>query len=341
MTRSYQAALTGACLSICVPSAALADMPVAEPLKHAPIGLMGDHRHHSGEWMTSYRFMRMEMRGLRDGTNDVRPTDIFVPGKPPTFPVAPTRMTMDMHMLGLMYGWSDSITFMAMVPWLENEMDHHVTPMPANNFTTKTEGFGDVKLSALIGLETGLPGTTHITLGVSLPTGSIDEKGQTPSGYVVLPYPMQLGSGTYDALIGATWQAGQEDWAWGAQYSGTIRLGKNDRSYRLGNSHEATIFMSHALNENLSASARLKAQHIGKIDGADAALNPTLAPTADPDNHGGRYADAILGLNWVGLEGAPKGHRLAAEYSWPIHQDLNGPQMKRVGTLTLGWQKAF
>ncbi|MGB1087934.1 MAG: transporter, partial [Alphaproteobacteria bacterium] len=227
MKPSFKATLAGAALSVFVITPVLADMPVAEPLKHAPIGVMGDHRHHAGEWMTSYRFMRMEMRGLRDGTNDVSPTDIFVPGKPPTFPVAPTRMTMDMHMLGAMYGWSHHITLMAMVPWLENEMDHHVTPMPANNFTTKTEGLGDVKLSALMGVETDLPGTTHITLGVSLPTGSIDEKGQTPAGYVVLPYPMQLGSGTYDALIGGTWQNGQGDWAWGAQYSGVIRLGEN------------------------------------------------------------------------------------------------------------------
>jgi hypothetical protein len=28
---------------------------------HAPIGVMGDHRHHQGELMFSYRYMRMWM----------------------------------------------------------------------------------------------------------------------------------------------------------------------------------------------------------------------------------------------------------------------------------------
>ena len=30
---------------------------------HAPIGVMGDHLHKRGEWMLSYRFMRMNMEG--------------------------------------------------------------------------------------------------------------------------------------------------------------------------------------------------------------------------------------------------------------------------------------
>ena len=33
---------------------------------HAPIGVMGDHMHAKGEWMVSYRFMRMAMSGSRE-----------------------------------------------------------------------------------------------------------------------------------------------------------------------------------------------------------------------------------------------------------------------------------
>jgi hypothetical protein len=32
---------------------------------HAPIGVMGNHRHKSGEFMVSYRFMYMDMEGNR------------------------------------------------------------------------------------------------------------------------------------------------------------------------------------------------------------------------------------------------------------------------------------
>ena len=43
---------------------------------HAPIGVMGDHLHKAGEWMLSYRFMRMDMAGNRDGTSDLSPEEI-------------------------------------------------------------------------------------------------------------------------------------------------------------------------------------------------------------------------------------------------------------------------
>ena len=36
---------------------------------HAPIGVMGDHPPKTGEWMLSYRFMRMHLEGNRIGTN--------------------------------------------------------------------------------------------------------------------------------------------------------------------------------------------------------------------------------------------------------------------------------
>lgn len=38
--------------------------------------------------------------------------------------VALTQMDMSMHMLGVMYAPSDDLTLVAMMPWVENEMDH-------------------------------------------------------------------------------------------------------------------------------------------------------------------------------------------------------------------------
>ena len=43
---------------------------------HAPIGVMGDHMHKKGEWMLSYRYMRMNMEGNQIGENEVTPEDI-------------------------------------------------------------------------------------------------------------------------------------------------------------------------------------------------------------------------------------------------------------------------
>ena len=63
----------------------------------------------------------------------------------------------------------------------------------------------------------------HANVGLSFPTGSINERDKNPMSMgnnVRLPYPMQNGSGTYDFLPGLTYIGKQEVWSWGAQASG-------------------------------------------------------------------------------------------------------------------------
>ena len=121
---------------------------------HAPIGVMGDHRHEKGEVMFSYRFMNMLMEGMRDGTASLNSADVTATNGSYNFMVTPTRMPMTMHMGGAMFGLSDEVTLMAMVPYLSNSMDH-VTRM-GKSFTTESSGIGDLKTGAIIGLgETG------------------------------------------------------------------------------------------------------------------------------------------------------------------------------------------
>ena len=143
----------------------------------APIGVMGAHAHMQGMWMFSYQFMRMDMDGNRDGSDRVSTNKVLK-----DYMVAPKNMTMDMHMLGAMYGVNDNVTVMLMVPYLDQEMDH-VTRTGAK-FTTRTNGIGDVKLSSLIQLQKWNGGQLNFNAGISIPTGSIDEKDDTPAGAI-------------------------------------------------------------------------------------------------------------------------------------------------------------
>lgn len=63
--------------------------------------------------------------------------------------------------------------------------------------------------------------------------------------------------------------------------------------------------------------------------------------TANPEFYGGSSLLGYLGLNLAGQHGWIRGQRLALEFGAPITQDLNGPQMQRDWSLTLGWQYAF
>lgn len=306
---------------------------------HAPIGVMGEHVHKAGDFMLSYRFMFMQMEGNREGNDRLSDQEVRDRG----FPVVPTDMTMEMHMFGLMFAPTDDVTLMLMVPYVRLAMDHKAGATLGDvKFTTESEGIGDIKLASLIKLYRVDHRQFHINVGLSLPTGQINERGRsTPPGNVILPYPMQIGSGTVDLLLAGTYVYQQDKWSVGTQANGVIRLNENYRDYTLGNRFELTGWFQYQLLEQLSASLRLDYNLWGNIDGADPALNPAQVPTADPGRRGGQRLDLLLGANWQFTDGCLKGHRLAIEGGIPVWQRLDGPQLEVTWLMTVGWQFAF
>lgn len=305
------------------------------PDGHAPIGVMGDHTHGAGEVMFSYRFMRMDMAGNRDGTTDLTPAQVLQ-----QFPVTPTEMTTDMHMFGAMYAPTDELTLSVMAPYIFKSMEH-VTRM-GTRFTTQSDGFGDIQLMGLYKILDQDRQRIHFNAGISFPTGSTNRRDDTPAGpNQVLPYPMQLGSGTFDLHPGITYLGQSDHWSWGGQALGTIRLGTNGNSYRLGNRFNLTGWGARRWNNWFSTSIRLKGATWGNIIGADPRLNPAIIPTANPNLRGGTRLDVGLGLNFLVNQGVLAGHRLAVEFALPVYQSLDGPQLETDWVLTLGWQKAF
>ncbi len=334
------------------PTAARADA-------HAPIAVMGDHMHSAGEWMISYRFAAMSMSGnLYRGNSassdwiaeNVPNTFFGMPGQPPTLRIVPQEMDMTMHMAGAMYAPTDWLTLMAMAMYMEKEMDlvtyqGMMGTARLGRFTTRSSGWGDASVTALIRLYREGTTQVHLNAGLSLPTGSITETDQvlTPMGMVMemrLPYGMQLGAGTYDAMPGITYLDRRGDVSWGAQYRGTIRLGENDEGYALGDAHQLTAWAAYQAAPWISMSARLAARTQGAIDGRDARIMGPVQ-TADPENYGGEFVDLSFGVNLIGQSGILFDHRLAAEFILPLHQDPNGLQMERDWQFMIGYQKAF
>ena len=301
----------------------------------APIGVMGGHIHSKGDLMFTYRYMTMHMDGNRDGKERLSNSEVLA-----NYMVTPTQMDMRMHMFGVMYAPTDKITLMAMLPYVKNSMKH--ITRTGIKFTTKAEGIGDLKLSGLIKLSNSDHHQVHLNMGISLPTGSIDERDDTPAANnAKLPYPMQLGSGTYDLIPGITYLGHNSNYSWGAQGLATIRLGENSNDYTLGNKVELTSWLEHKWTSALSASIRLKATRWSDIDGADPDLNPMMISTADPDLRDGSRADVLIGINYTGDKGTLKGNRFTIELGKPVYQNLDGPQLETDYLLTAGWQYIF
>jgi len=311
------------------------------------------HQHARGAWMFEYRFMRMDMAGLLNGTDDVATTDISgaLPGMPPTkdptkdYLMAPTAMTMDMQMLMAMYGLTDRVSMMLMGSYIRNDMDM-VMHMPAMDMVgnMKTDGVGDVLLGAMDAVNENWTAS----FSVSIPTGDIDQRvnvtmqGTIPmtgmpvstTNNIKAGYPMQLGSGTWDLVSSVTYADSTDRFGWGFQATYRWRLGKNDNDYALGNVLQAFGWGKYVLTPKLLGIGKLTVADWGRIDGQDPELNPDLAPTTDPGATGGTRVDLSLGLN--GFLGTA--HVLGIEIGLPVYQDLNGPQLETDWILSLSYQ---
>ena len=331
---------------------------------HGPIGVMGDHRHHQGELMLSYRYTNMWMEGNKIGLDDVSPDKIVTtvpnrffgqPMQSPTLRVVPTQMNMNMSMFGAMYGLTDRITLNAMLPYIDKDMSHitykgGMGTTRLGRFSTSTDGIGDLSFGGIVGLYDSKTEDSeqhlNLLLGLSAPTGSITERGRilTPMGgapIVRLPYAMQLGSGTWDFVPGLIYTTRTGNLSFGAQYRGNFRLeDENAEGYRLSNLHQATGWAAYEWAPWISSSLRFAYQSLGDINGMDLDISGPVQ-TANPDFYGGDRADLLLGVNLIGQKGVTCGHRVAAEFGVPFFQRLNGPQMETDYTFTVGWQKTL
>ncbi len=301
---------------------------------HAPIGVMGDHTHEAGEFMFSYRYMYMDMRQNYVGSNEVTAQSQLIPNGG-NYMVMPTDMQTEMQMVGAMYAPTDDLTFAFMMPIVDKFMTHITAP--GGTFSTHSHGIGDFKFGGLLNIYERGNSRMHLNLMMSAPTGSITERGNTPMGNnVILPFPMQLGSGTWDLKPGITYLGQCGDFSWGAQILGTIRLGENDQNYTLGDDITANIWGAYRVTDALSTSLRVSGTTWGDIDAANPALGAPI-PTARPDLRGGERIDVFAGVNYL----FNNGHRLAVEAGTPLYQDLDGPQLGMDWMITAGWQKAF
>jgi hypothetical protein len=321
----------------------------ARPDGHAPISVMGDHMHAMGEWMVSYRYMTMDMKGLLKGADSVSTTSqIGTTMMPGNYDMVPTSMAMDMHMIGTMHAISDKWTLMAMLNYLDNKMgmDMFMTGMGGMRMKmykeTESSGMSDLNLAGLYDLARWDSGRrVHLNIGISVPTGSIDEKQSDGS---VLGYGMQLGSGTWDFHPAVTYLAQTKNYSYGAQFGGIIRFGENDQDYTLGNKFEAALWGARKIIDSLSASAKLDYSNQGEVDGAHKGLT-TMQKNMSPGNQAtsqGRDITTLgLGLNYYFQDGGLKGHRIAAEWETPLDQKVNGVQLELDSTWTLGLQYAW
>ena len=213
---------------------------------------------------------------------------------------------------------------------------HHDYPVGIHEMSSA--GIGDVKLDSLLTLWKRHNFTFLGNVGVSFPTGSIAQQADDGS---ILPYPMQLGSGSFEARPSITFSGAHGNWSYGGQLHGVFPLQTNSSEYRHGNSVSATTWGARRISNWLSLSGRLMFSHKGSITGKHPDLDLNRSPSHRPDFQGFNRLGVAISSNLIVPAGTLAGQRLAIEFILPVYQNLTGTQLRSRWKLVLGWQYAF
>jgi len=247
------------------------------------------------------------------------------------YPVVPTKISQEVHVLRVGYDLDQDITVRVSMPFIKQSTDHISIVPGYDAFNISSSGIGDIVVLADMAFARTVNSVWRVGAGLSLPTGSIDEQGDTPRapGDQQLPYTMQIGSGTFDMPLLATYEKFENGFRWGVDAGATYRLNKNDRDYRLGHKVAAGGWLKFTSLGLIEPGVRLSYRWQGQISGEDSDLSvpnpafPYPAPVVDPSDFGGQQVDLAV---FARLPLGSDGWFVEATYSEPVYLDLNGPQ---------------
>ena len=358
--RSIRPLFLSAILLAAAPAQAYVGLCCGKCGGNMPMNIPGGGIPETFEYRIKVSPMLMHMEGMRDGTTSVDPASLLGMPAMGYYMAVPTEM--DMRMLNVAVGYSFSDTFFAGVMFMykDNRMPMRFNAMMASltgqpGFTMRSSGPGDTMLMAKYRLfaDDPLIPTSQASLffGLSLPTGSIDERNTTHPVAArrgeLLPYGMQLGSGTVDPTVGILYQGSRSPWWWGANAMYTARLYDNRRDWRLGDEARLDLYAMYQFSPHWLAQFQINGHWQDRISGlmdesASGAsgravpgdpTSPFTTPLWDPDHYGGTRVFATLGLQW---QPAPL-HVIDLQLGLPLYRNLHGPQLETDHRVMLTW----
>lgn len=311
------------------------------PDAHGPISVMEDRILESGEFQLTLQFLNQRFQGQGIGNDSLTVGQVLN-----LFDVAPTQLVRQGMAVNVMLGLTEHLSLSATGTFVQKTMDYLAPVDGEANFflfyQTQSLGPEDVQVTALYEVFNRGPYRAHVHAGVSVPIGSIEADDATPfsnPSEVQLPYQQQLGSGTVDVLPGFTVSVQNEAASLGLQGRGTIRMAENNRDWALGDVYEGTMWAAYNLSDYVSVSMAGRYTTWGQVEGADPDLDPFQDPAANTLALSGSRVSLPVGFNLRIPDGRFAGHRLGLEFILPIHQDLDGPQLRQDWSLVVGWRK--
>ncbi len=326
-----------------------------------PLNVFGGGIPETHEFRFKISQMYMQMGPLQEGQRTLNQGALVGPPSAggATFPAIPVSMDMFMTMFGGAYSFTDDFAVMVMTSFKANRMQMTFFPglvaaSGRNGFTMTSAGLGDTRLIGKYRVlkNDNLAPTQQLSLlfGMSIPTGSINKEftnnpvpGQNGT---ILPFKMQLGSGTVDPIIGAAYQGSADPLWYGANVWYIGRFYDNSQGYQQGDEVRADLYTMYQFHEKSVIHFQLNYYYEDtysnepisqRVNGnGHAGGNPALpfiSPLNDPDNYGGTKVNFTTGLQFQPF---PL-HIIEFNGSFPVYQNIRGPQLKEDYRLMLSW----
>ena len=203
-----------------------------------------------------------------------------------------TSVEVDMQ-----YGLQDGWRLFATLPFLDRELDW--TNAGGGSGTASNTGLGDVVLGAAYTPVIRDDRIVDLQLGLSLPTGDFDARDDYAGATdTVLPYAMQLGTGTVDLHPSVSLMKRERSFVWGARLGGRFHTDKNSDGWARSDEMRLDLWGSVPLADRFVGTARLRGDWWGDLHGNSDDLDETRSALEDPHRQRGSLVQVVLGVAW-------------------------------------------
>ena len=286
-----------------------------------PVNAASSHIHSKDEWMAGYRYQATSMASAKEDDADS--------GKD-------HAMDMQMHMASAMYGVTNRLTLVAMLPYRHMSMES--SSGSGSSMAMSGHGIGDLQLEAHYAV---LRSSSHYLIanaGVSLPTGSIDLRADRPSR-PKLPYSMQPGSGTLGLRPGVSFIHQRQKWTVGLHADATLQMGRNADDYRLGPRYHGGGWLNWSVRPWFAPLLHIDAHWKGAVQEAASKQGHT-ARLADPNKQASQHLSLSPGVILYIPNGPLEGQRLVAKVP-VLRYEVSHRSLERALQVRVAWQWSF
>ena len=298
-----------------------------------PMGLPHGGLVDVGQFGLEWRSSSTTWEGMRDGREDLSSQDLFDAG----YSLAGTKLTENRLELDFLYGLAPQWILFATVPLIDRELTYDLAG--GGSARSTSSGLGDIILGGRYAAHADEQHLLQYTLALGLPTGDYNQRGSYAGNTdAVLPYPLQLGTGTVDLYPGLTYLHARKRWTLGVRSEARIRLGRNSDQWAVSDSFRADIWASRTLTDALTGDVRLQANWWGDFHGDAPDLDKDRSPLENASRQGGSLVQVVFGLAADFSDSYAGRNRLGIEVGLPIDERLDGPGLSRQISLLLSWR---